>query len=188
MDRAERRLLARSLKQYKAGESAALAKIYEVLATPVYYAALRMRRDRASATELTRDVLLELFADIGKMHTPETLWASAMRLTYQRGLGQLPQGESRCQSAPAAEMAAPRLALPQEYAHDPRETRRVIQALDALGDEARAVSLLFHYNGLTAEEISAALGHDAASVHRQLNQASRSLEGLIFGTQGGAVT
>ena len=186
MQKEQRRVLAQSLRRAQAGDHAACKMLYDVLVTPVYYGALRMLRSEHDATELTRDVLMQVFLGLGKMGTGEELMRATMRQTYQRSLTLLQEkGHLRPAYSGGGDDEALLSHLPAEFGSDPEQALRIHRALDRLGDEERAVALLHYYNGFDAEEISAILGFDLQLVEEILVYARRALARLIFPTERG---
>ena len=187
MQKEQRRALAQSLRRAQKGDRAASKELYDALAAPVYYGALRMLRSEEDASELTREVMLQIFLSLGKMETGEELMRAAMRQTYQRSLALLREkGHLRPAYSSSANEEALLARLPAEFGNDPEQAMRIHRALDRLADEDRAVALLHYYSDFDAEEISAILGFDRQSVEEILTYARKALARLIFTTERGS--
>lgn len=160
---------ARDARRAAAGDVGAFERLYRRHAARVYGLARRLLRRPDRAEELTQEVFLQAWRECGSYRgeAPFGAWLSRLARNLvlnelRRDGRRLPEGQDggsgEEEQVPGAE-PAPESGLDLEA------------AIRALPDGARQVLVLYHFEGLTHEEIARALDVTAGTSKSQLHRA-----------------
>ena len=169
----EHRELAAALAR---GDKAALARLYDLLAKPLYSLALRITQDSAEAQDVVQDVFVQLWkkaADYEPSRGSYFSWAAT--LTRNRALDRVRMRQRRSE---IVQSAAPDI-LPAADNHDldssdslwlREKATAVRSALGSLPAEQKGAIELAFFNGLTQQEIAAQLGEPLGTVKARIRR------------------
>ena len=159
---------ARDARRAAAGDVAAFERLYRRHAARVYGLARRLLRRRDRAEELTQEVFLKAWRECGTYRHEAPFGAWLARLARNLVLNELRRDGRRLpeeqdggcddERGPSAE-PAPEAGLDLEA------------AVRALPEGARQVLVLYHFEGLTHEEIARALAVTPGTSKSQLHRA-----------------
>lgn len=169
---AEHRALAAALAR---GDKAALGRLYDLLAKPLYSLALRVTNDPAEAQDVVQDVFLQLWnkaADYEPSRGNYFSWAAT--LTRNRALDRV---RMRARRQEIVQASAPDI-LPADNADLDssdslwlREKATAVRsALGALPAEQKGAIELAFFNGLTQQEIAQKLGEPLGTVKARIRR------------------
>ncbi len=179
------------IERLRAGDVSALEPLMERYATLVYRVAYGITRNEADAEEVAQDVFLTLVRKIDTFEGRAALGTWIYRVAANAAL--IKRRGKRRELEVSLEEHLPtfledghregdRSFLLADWSPSPEvelltgETRRILeQALDALPDHYRAVLVLRDVEGLSNEEVAAALGESVASVKSRLHRARMAL-------------
>lgn len=181
------------LSQARAGEVAAFERLVELHRDRVFGLAQRMMRSEADAAEITQDVFLSAWRNLGTFKGDTTpafvAWLNRiaanqtlMRLRHRKVVNQLedsldqPQFNER--GSLMDEVADWKSdALSQTL--DAELSKAIGQATDKLPEPARQVFLLKDVEGMSYEEISEITGDSVAAIKSRLHRARLAMRAAI---------
>ena len=180
---------------------AALARSYE---RRVLLLALHYTRDRHNAEDLSQEVWLKAFRAIKGFRGESSFYTWLRQITINTFLNErrsapalaaariveLNAWEASKRDAPAHETALPLAARQARGVEESLEQQFLVtRVLDALGDltpQQRLIFLLKHREGMTYEEISAAIGCSAGTTKKALFRAVLKLRERLGVSPGAA--
>jgi RNA polymerase sigma-70 factor (ECF subfamily) len=167
------------------GDHEAFRVLFETHKDRVYSIALRYAGNSAAAMDIAQDTFLKLLSSIGQFRRDASFESWLYRLVvnscldyHRRKRRFLPLLEHGLDDA--MEQALDRFRAPRESAlHDllrEEQEERVQQVVAQLPEEQRIVVVLRYTEGLSYEDIAAALGCRRGTVASRLNRAHKALE------------
>jgi RNA polymerase sigma-70 factor (ECF subfamily) len=162
-----------------------LARGYErrVLTLALYYC-----RDPHDAEDLSQEVWLKAFRALGTFRGESSFYTWLRQITvnsflnYRRGAAMTPGRDKRAiimgelvEVEELGLLPAGPAAQPEEALHQKMLVARVLEALDELTPQQRLIFLLKHREGMTYDEISAAVGTSAGTIKKALFRAVAKL-------------
>ena len=175
-----------AMDRYAAGDDAAFAELYDLLAPRLYGYLLRQTRDPARAEDLVQQTMLHIHRARGRFirGAEVTPWAFAIgrRLmidAIRRGKREVLAGdrEEPSQEAPATEDAADDLVQAQETAN------RIQRELARLPETQRVAFELVKQEGLSLAEAAQVLGTTVAAVKLRAHRAYEALRAVLGETK-----
>lgn len=171
------------LQQIAAGDTTALATLYDATNTLVYSLAMRLVRDRQVAEDVTMEVYIQVQQQAGQ-YDPHRGTPSAwlVMLARSRALDRLRHESTRqLREAPLENaFAIPSSTPTPEEDGVTAELRQVIQtALATLTPEQRRIIEIAYYEGLSHSEIAAQLGQPLGTVKTRLRTGLMTLRTLL---------
>jgi RNA polymerase sigma-70 factor, ECF subfamily len=165
------------------GDMSALGELYRRYNRRVYSLCRRMAANTAEAEDLTQEVFIKLFYEVGTFRGESAFTTWLHRLTVNVVLMYLRKHRRRferpTQDKEIPEQAAPGTERPGQLpVFDRLELDR---ALAALPPGYRAVFVLFDVEGYTHDEIALLLGCSAGTSKSQLHKARTKLRALLRG-------
>lgn len=158
------------------GDKAALGKLYDLLAKPLYSLALRVTGDAAEAQDVVQDVFLQLWHKATD-YQPErgSYFSWAATLTRNRALDRIRMRKRR---AEIVQESAPDIHPPAHAGETDsadalwlREKAGAVRhALTSLGDEQRTAIELAFFRGLTQQQIAEQLGEPLGTVKARIRR------------------
>jgi RNA polymerase sigma-70 factor (ECF subfamily) len=169
-----------AMERYAAGDDAAFATVYDVLAPRLYGYLLRQTRERASAEDLLQQTMLHIHRARVRF-TPGaevTPWAFAIarRLfldLLRRGRREPRAVEVEPDAAPSVEPTA------DEVAHAHELERCIHEVLAKLPESQRAAFRLIKQEGLSVVEAAEVLGTTVAAVKLRAHRAYEALRAAL---------
>ncbi|WP_067456966.1 sigma-70 family RNA polymerase sigma factor [Actinomadura macra] len=163
------------LDQVARGDEAAFARIYDLVAAPVYGLVLRVLRDPAQSEEVAQEVLVELWRTASRFD-PErgSAMSWVLTLAHRRAVDRV----RSAQAATDREERAHRASVPAfdevaEEVETRMERERVRRCLSGLTELQRESVTLAYYGGYTYREVSELLKVSLGTVK------TRMRDGLI---------
>ena len=179
------------VQRLRRGDTAALETLMEQHAPQVYRVAHGITQNTADAEEVVQDVFLTLF---NKIHTFEEraalgswLYRVATNAALIKRRGRRPDREVSLDALlptflPDGHRVGDREFLRADWSQTPesealsQETRQIVRrTIEALPDQYRAVLVLRDIEGLSNEEVAAAIGESVAAVKSRLHRARMAL-------------
>lgn len=168
----EHRTLAAALTR---GDKAALARLYDLLAKPLYSLALRVTNDSAEAQDVVQDVFLQLWnraADFDPARGTYFSWAAT--LTRNRALDRVRTRQRRSEIVNAS---APDILPTDNNDLDSgdalwlrEKAASVRAALGSLPPEQKSAIELAFFRGLTQQQIAEQLGEPLGTVKARIRR------------------
>ena len=152
------------LASVAAGDQAAFASLYDVLAPSVYGVVRRVLRDPAPAEEVTQEVFVEIWRLAPRYdRTRGSARTWAVTIAHRRAVDRVRSEQAhRDRHAVIGAAAFDRPPSPEDTSIDNEDGRRARAALDELPAPQRQALELAYYDGLThvqiAERLDVALG------------------------------
>jgi RNA polymerase sigma-70 factor (ECF subfamily) len=179
LDRAHAAGLARKAAQ---GDTAAFRGLIEATQGVVYRVALRVVRDAADAEDVVQETYVKAWQSLARMRDPEAVVGWICAIARHVATDRVRAKRSRPQAfsdADAARIAVERLTSDAPGADTlvaSRQTREVVQrALDELDEKYRLALVLKDVDGLSAAEVSEALGIPIGTVESRATRAREKL-------------
>lgn len=166
------------LQRVGAGDAAAYRALVERHMPALLRLARRMLRDDAEAEDVTQDALLRLWRgaksiEVGTNGVKPWLWRVTSNICIDR---------MRAKRASAGEDELPdiEIAATQHHRLEQQDLARQVDAsLKTLPERQRLALVLFHYQGLTQNEVAEAMEISAEAVESLLARARRTVKGLL---------
>jgi len=162
------------LRRAGAGDAAAQASLYRLLAGPAFSLVRRLIPDRAAAEDLFQDALMQVFAKLPHFRGEAPFGAWVRQILVRRCLMHLRSPWQRARLAWSRDddagdaMDARLAAMGRQVEPVDGETVDLERAFRRLAPATRAVLWLHDVEGLTHEEIATALGRTASFSKSQL--------------------
>lgn len=167
--------------QARGGDASAFEGLVRTYEAPVYRLALRMCGGRAEdAQEVAQEAFLAAWRGLPRFRGQCRFSSWLYKLTANAAVDHLRREKRRPAAVPlenAGEPADPH--TPQEELERRELHRTVQQALDRLTPEHREVLLLRQMQGLSYQEIGAALSLEEGTVKSRLSRAKRQLRTIL---------
>ena len=167
--------------QARGGDASAFEALVRTYEAPVYRLALRMCGGRAEdAQEVAQEAFLAAWRGLPRFRGQCRFSSWLYKLTANAAVDHLRREKRRPAAVPlenAGEPADPH--TPQEELERRELHRAVQQALDRLTPEHREVLLLRQMQGLSYQEIGAALSLEEGTVKSRLSRAKRQLRTIL---------
>ena len=169
------------------GDTSALGELYRRHHRRVYGLCLRMAANTAEAEDLTQEVFIKLFYEIGTFRGESAFTTWLHRLTVNAVLMYFRRHKRRFER-PTADAEVPDRAVPgtERPGSMPVLDRvELDRALAGLPPGYRVVFVLFDVEGYTHDEIALILGCSAGTSKSQLHKARMKLRSLLRGRRPG---
>lgn len=167
--------------QARGGDASAFEELVRMYEAPVYRLALRMCGGRAEdAQEVAQEAFLAAWRGLPRFRGQCRFSSWLYKLTANAAVDHLRREKRRPAAVPlenAGEPADPH--TPQEELERRELHRAVQQALDRLTPEHREVLLLRQMQGLSYQEIGAALSLEEGTVKYRISRAKRQLRTIL---------
>ena len=167
--------------QARGGDASAVEELVQTYEAPVYRLALRMCGGRAEdAQEVAQETFLAAWRGLPRFRGQCRFSSWLYKLTANAAVDHLRREKRRPAAVPlenAGEPADPH--TPQEELERRELHRAVQQALDRLTPEHREVLLLRQMQGLSYQEIGAALSLEEGTVKSRISRAKRQLRTIL---------
>ena len=167
--------------QARGGDASAFEELVRMYEAPVYRLALRMCGGRAEdAQEVAQEAFLAAWRGLPRFRGQCRFSSWLYKLTANAAVDHLRREKRRPAAVPlenAGEPADPH--TPQEELARRELHRAVQQALDRLTPEHREVLLLRQMQGLSYQEIGAALSLEEGTVKSRISRAKRQLRTIL---------
>lgn len=167
--------------QARGGDASAFEELVRMYEAPVYRLALRMCGGRAEdAQEVAQEAFLAAWRGLPRFRGQCRFSSWLSKLTANAAVDHLRREKRRPAAVPlenAGEPADPH--TPQEELERRELHRAVQQALDRLTPEHREVLLLRQMQGLSYQEIGAALSLEEGTVKSRISRAKRQLRTIL---------
>ncbi len=160
------------------GDAAAWDQIVERFGERIYNLAFRFARQPAEAEDLTQEIFLKLFSQLGRYRGEVPLVAWALRLSRNLCIDLYRRGRARQLAETAGEEALARMpASDDSAARAERRERRdlVASVLAELPEQLALVLTLRDLQGLAYDEMAAFLEVPSGTLKSRLNRARREL-------------
>jgi RNA polymerase sigma-70 factor (ECF subfamily) len=161
------------LRRAGAGDTAAQEQLYRLLAGPAFSLTRRLVPDRAAAEDLFQDGLMQVFARLPQYRAEAPFGAWVRQILVRCCLMHLRSPWQRARLAWSPE------AFPEATPALSGEAIDVARAFRCLRPDTRAVLWLFDVEGLTHEEIAAALGRTPSYSKSQVARGHARLRQLL---------
>ncbi|MFD0683164.1 ECF RNA polymerase sigma factor SigK [Actinomadura fibrosa] len=163
------------LERVARGDEPAFARVYDLVAAPVYGLVLRVLRDPAQAEEVAQEVLVELWRTASRFD-PErgSAMAYVMTLAHRRAVDRVRSAQAAADREERAHRASgPAFDEVAEEVEARMERERVRRCLGGLTELQRESVTLAYYGGYTYREVAGLLKVSLGTVK------TRMRDGLI---------
>ncbi len=145
----------------------------------VLVTALRLVGNMADAQDISQEVFLRLYRNLGKVEASKNLAGVALSRHGKRLSRPAPQKAGMADPMEYAEHLAAAGADPQQSATE-AERRRVLEmSLRLLSEKERAALVLRDLQGLSTEEVAHVLGSSEATVRSQISKARVKVKDFV---------
>ena len=169
------------IRQAQSGDQAAFASLVEANQRLVYSLAVQRVGNHYDAEEIAQTVFIKAWRSLPSFRGDASLSTWLYRLTVNAATDFLRQRKRDHLSLddPDLPPVTDPSPGPEETAHRREQRRALLQAVDALPDNARTILLLRELDGLSYDEIAARTGLPMGTVRSRLARARRSLAELL---------
>lgn len=177
--------LLETIRAARAGDSAAFEEIMVLTERRVAQIAWRVLGDAEEVKDAMQDTFLRLFRHLGRYDGKHDFFAWLSRITVNVCLDMLRSRKRRRIFEPLDDVPA---AASKDRPADVDLIRRgdlalLRRAIDSLPPQERTAILLKDVEGLSSEEVAAALGNRVTTVRVQLSRARVKLRDFVRGNQ-----
>jgi RNA polymerase sigma-70 factor (ECF subfamily) len=168
----------RAVAAAHAGDRAAFESVMRQYERMVLVTALRLVGNIEEAKDVSQEVFLRLYRNLGKVEAESNFQAWLYRVTVNvcRDMGR-----RRKPSVPMEDVPDPASAAddPQQSATAAERQRILAMSLRALSAKERAALVLRDLEGLSTEEVARALGSSEATVRSQISKARMKMRDFV---------
>lgn len=165
---------AARVRECLAGDPQAFAALVEQYEKPVYNLALRMLRNSEDARDIAQSVFMKAFQSLSSYDPQYKFYSWIYRMAINESLNIL-RVRGRA-AGPVDERLAEDCAGPSELLADEQRRDVVLEAVDRLKPEHRAVIVLRYFVDRNYEDMGEILGIDAKTVKSRLYTARQLLK------------
>jgi RNA polymerase sigma-70 factor (ECF subfamily) len=179
------------LKALQAGESGALAVLFEKYADRIYRLALGLLRDPSSAEDVLQETFLAALTHLNQFEGRSSLGTWLYRVAYNNSMGRLRQHrevslpgdepDSDEQDIPLPNSLVAWELTPEEILADEEARAQLDVAIGKLSETLRAVFILRDIEELSTAETAEALGLTESAVKVRLHRARLDLRERLAG-------
>ena len=168
-------------KALKAGDSSALATLYDYYAALVYGLALKILKEPQAAEDLTQEIFLELWHKKNYNSIRGSLSSFLVVLTRSRAIDKLRSRGTNLKYLDklSQQMSANSTNIPFEQASIAERSQKTRSALALIPDLQRRVLEMAYYEGLSQKEIAAALDMPLGTVKTRARQGLLKLKTIL---------
>lgn len=165
---------AARVRECLAGDPQAFAALVEQYEQPVYNVALRMLRNREDARDIAQSVFMKAYQNLANYDPQYKFYSWIYRMAINESLNILRvRGRN---AGPVDERLAEENAGPSELLAGDQTREAVLEAVDRLKPEHRAVIVLRYFVDRDYEDMGEILGIDAKTVKSRLYTARQLLK------------
>ena len=175
-----------AIDKARRGDRDAFRLLVDRHARPVFRLAFRMTGNEIDAEDMVQETFLKAWKQIGKFDGRATFGTWLHRICTNCSLDHIRARKRKQENQPENDplfQVATGAPSPERLAMSSQITGILSSALDVLSDMERAAFVLRHYEGLSIEEISAALGVQPGaakhSVFRAVQKLRQALEPVM---------
>lgn len=161
------------------GDPQAFVALVERYEKPVYNVALRMLRNREDARDVTQTAFLKAYQSLSSYDPQFRFYSWIYRIAINESLNALRL--RRREAGPVDERHAANDPGPDEMLEAEGEWRQVLEAVDALKPDYRAVVVLKYFAGQSYQDMAVTLGIDEKTVKSRLFSARQLLKDQLAG-------
>ena len=170
------------------GDLQAMEQLLEAAHTSVSYQCRKMMSRPEDAQDLTQEILLAVYQNIGKLEEPKAFWSWLNRITATRCMNALTRTHVDLQFAEDEEghsilddLEETDEQLIPDKAIDNAETARMIDEIVSNLPEAQRLStLMYYYDEMSIKEIAQIMGVPENTVKSRLNLARKSIKEKVL--------
>ena len=169
------------IHRMQAGDDDAVRDLYAQYGQRLYAYALRLTNDPATAEDVTQNTLVTAWRTANKFRGEGRLIAWLLGIVHHTAMKAI---RSTPQFLDEAEETIPEtLPTPEEQAQVKEEKRWVLDGLQSLSAEHRAVLELIFYQGLSLNEAADVLKCPIGTIKSRLSYARQHLRGILSRTE-----
>jgi len=174
------------IKQVLSGDTDAFAVIVDRYKARVFTLAYRMLACREEAEDISQEAFVKIYGSLKKYDAGLTRFSTWIyRITYNLCVDHL---RKRKETAPLEEdMLAASSKAPEELAVAADSARRLHKAVQSLPEQYRVPLVLFHFQGLSYQEICRVLNVPMSIVKNRLFRARKILRQKLDGGEDGGL-
>jgi RNA polymerase sigma-70 factor (ECF subfamily) len=165
---------AARVRECLAGDPQAFTSLVEQYEKPVYNVALRMLRDPEDARDIAQTVFLKAYQNLANYDPQFKFYSWIYRMAINESLNVL-RARGRV-AGPVEECLPDDRAGPSEQLHVDQRREALLEAVDRLKPEHRAVIVLKYFVDRNYEDMGEILGIDAKTVKSRLYTARQILK------------
>ena len=178
----------RVISQILQGSTDAFAGIVDAHEKQIYNLALRMLQNPEDAQDITQEVFLKAYSELGRFRGDSRLSVWLYRMTYNLSIDLLRRQKRRPTVSMVfetedgeEEMEFPDLRCAPETALEQKELREAVcAALDSLTDEHRQILLMREYAGQSYTQIAQALRISEGTVKSRIARARKQIAKILL--------
>ena len=162
------------VKAFKEGDETAFDRLFEKYHISVYSICYRYTRNEADARDLTQEVFIKIYRNLGKFRMRSKLFTWVYRITVNACLS-FKRRERRFEPLPETKSQT------QSLGEKVRLKVAIDDALRKLPERQRMTFILRHYEGYTFNEIGEIMGITSGAAKANHHHAIRKLRNYLEG-------
>ena len=170
------------------GDLQAMEQLLEAAHTPVSYQCRKMMSRPEDAQDLTQEILLAVYQNIGKLEEPKAFWNWLNRITATRCMNALTRTHVDLQFAEDEEghsvldnlEETDEQSIPDKAIDNAETARMIDEIVSNLPEAQRLSTLMYYYDEMSIKEIAQIMGVSENTVKSRLNLARKSIKEKVL--------
>ena len=170
------------------GDLQAMEQLLEAAHTPVSYQCRKMMSRPEDAQDLTQEILLAVYQNIGKLEEPKAFWSWLNRITATRCMNALTRTHVDLQFAEDEEghsilddlEETDEQSIPDKAIDNAETARMIDEIVSNLPEAQRLSTLMYYYDEMSIKEIAQIMGVSENTVKSRLKLARKAIEEKVL--------
>lgn len=170
------------------GDLKAMEQLLEAAHTPVSYQCRKMMSRPEDAQDLTQEILLAVYQNIGKLEEPKAFWSWLNRITATRCMNALTRTRVDLQFAEDEDghsilddlEETDEQSIPDKAIDNAETARMIDEIVSGLPEVQRLSTLMYYYDEMSIKEIAQIMDVSENTVKSRLNLARKSIKEKVL--------
>jgi len=171
------------LREFSKGNPDSFASIYDRYSTPIFNYLLRIIHDQGTAEELLQEVFLAVWQGVNQFQRRSSFKTWIFRIAHNQAVSWLRKNRKDLQPVISESEMLDSIPMgdtsPEEFSFQSWQADQIIQAMDQLSENHRAVLELTFIHEFTQKEIARIMKCPTGTVKSRMRHALRHLTGIL---------
>ena len=184
----EKERITALVRRAQNGDLQAMEQLLETAHTSVSYQCRKMMSHPEDAQDLTQEILLAVYQNIGKLEEPKAFWSWLNRITATRCMNALTRTHVDLQFAEDEEghsilddlEETDEQSIPDKAIDNAETARMIDEIVSNLPEAQRLSTLMYYYDEMSIKEIAQIMGVSENTVKSRLKLARKAIEEKVL--------